>query len=1117
MRSTLVLAVFLLAGGAGVLSLPASPPEAVRGGKAVKPYSPPVAPASNEATLALKRIRVPPGLKIDLFAAEPMLANPVCFAIDEHNRFYVAETFRLHDGVTDDRGHMNWLDDDLASRTVPDRVALYHKYLKDKFNTYTTAHDRIRLIEDTDGDGKADRSTVFADDFHRAEDGLGAGLLARRGSVWYTCIPDLWLLQDTKGTGHADVRRSLQTGYGVHVSFIGHDLHGLRMGPDGKLYFSIGDRGFNVRTKGRTVAYPDTGAVLRCNPDGSELEVVATGLRNPQELAFDQYGNLFTGDNNADHGDAARLVYVVDGGDSGWRMGYQYMTSPTALGPWNAERIWDTQDRNRAAYIVPPLAHVCSGPAGMTYYPGVGLPERYRGHFFLCDFRGSAGGSGIRSFAVRPKGASFEMVDQHECIWSVLATDVDFGMDGALYLTDWVEGWDLPKKGRIYKVWDPAAARDPVVQSVRRLMDEGMMQRPVAELARLLEHPDMRVRQEAQFALAEKGKEALSALTEVALHGKQQLARLHAVWGLGQIGRHDVTAYRPVLELTTDTDGEVRAQAAKVLGDGRVAAAHDRLLPLLHDASPRVRFFAALGIGKLKRREDAPAIVDLLRDNADRDAYLRHAGVMALTWIDDPAALERAAADSSPSVRLGALLAWRRLRKPEVARSLDDTDPRLVLEAARAINDVPIPEAMPRLAALSERRGLEEPVLYRVLNARFRLGRTEDATALAAVAARDDIPPALRREALRELGDWEKPSGRDRIMGLWRPLAPRPGSGAARALRARLGDVFGGSASVRQEAAKLAGKFGLKEAAPLLRAAAADTKRTVPERLEMFRALDALNDDRLPQALKLALKDRDPRLRTEGRRLLAKVRPEEALPELETALTGGTLPERQGAFATLGDLKERGADRVLAEWLDRLRAGKVPAEVQLDLLEAAAKRPAAEVRRKLAAYDAARPKNDPLAGYREALAGGNAEAGRNLFFHKAEVSCVRCHKLRGIGGDVGPDLTGIGARQKREYLLESIVDPNKQIAKGFETVVLVLGNGQVVSGIVKEETTKTVRLITPEGKLVTVAKDDIDERQTGKSAMPADLVKSLTKAELRDLVEFLASLKEGGPTATIRH
>jgi quinoprotein glucose dehydrogenase len=132
------------------------------------------------------------------------------------------------------------------------------------------------------------------------------------------------------------------------------------------------------------------------------------------------------------------------------------------------------------------------------------------------------------------------------------------------------------------------------------------------------------------------------------------------------------------------------------------------------------------------------------------------------------------------------------------------------------------------------------------------------------------------------------------------------------------------------------------------------------------------------------------------------------------------------------------------------------------------------------------------------------------------VSCVRCHKLHGEGGDVGPDLTGIGARQKREYLLESIVAPNRQIAKGFETVVLALSNGQVVSGIVKQEDAREVWLMTAEGKLVTVKKDDIDERQTGKSAMPEDIIKSLTKVEIRDLVEFLASLKEGAPPATIQ-
>src|SRR5262249_11952435 len=149
-------------------------------------------------------------------------------------------------------------------------------------------HDRVRLVEDSDGDGVADKASVFADGFHDAAAGIGSGVLARKDNVYYTCIPDVWLLRDTKGTGPADVRQSLHTGYGVHVAFLGHDAHGLKFGPDGKLYFSIGDRGLNVKTlDGKTLSVPDCGSVLRCDPDGTNLEVVATGLRNPQCLAFD--------------------------------------------------------------------------------------------------------------------------------------------------------------------------------------------------------------------------------------------------------------------------------------------------------------------------------------------------------------------------------------------------------------------------------------------------------------------------------------------------------------------------------------------------------------------------------------------------------------------------------------------------------------------------------------------------------------------------------------------------------------------------------------------------------------------------------------------------------------
>ncbi|HEY1859152.1 MAG TPA: hypothetical protein VGG61_02290, partial [Gemmataceae bacterium] len=121
-----------------------------------KAYSPPVAAASDEAQKAMKRFHLPKGVQANVFAAEPMLANPVSFCFDEKGRCYVAETFRIKYGVTDNREHLYWLNDDLACRTVDDRVAMYKKWLKDKFPTYETDHDRVRLIEDTDGDGVAD-------------------------------------------------------------------------------------------------------------------------------------------------------------------------------------------------------------------------------------------------------------------------------------------------------------------------------------------------------------------------------------------------------------------------------------------------------------------------------------------------------------------------------------------------------------------------------------------------------------------------------------------------------------------------------------------------------------------------------------------------------------------------------------------------------------------------------------------------------------------------------------------------------------------------------------------------------------------------------------------------
>ena len=1085
-------------------------------------YSPYVAPPSEEGKLAMKRFRVPKGFKIELFAAEPLLANPVAFCIDEHGRFYVAETFRLHSGVTDIRGHMNWLDDDLASKSVEDRIAFMKKFEGDRISEYTKESDRVRLIIDTDGDGKADQATVFADGFNGVADGIGAGLLARKGSVYFANIPHLWRLQDKNGDGVAEVRKSLHYGYGVRVGFLGHDLHGLRMGPDGKLYFSIGDRGARVKAGlGKTVNNPETGAVYRCHPDGSDLEIFAYGFRNPQELAFDQYGNLWTGDNNSDGGDPARWVYVVEGGDTGWRIGWQFITHPNARGPWMAERMCYPQCDGQAGYFLPPVTNIANGPSGLAYYPGIGLPSRYNEHFFLCDFRGVTG-SGVYSFAVKPRGAGFEMVDRSEFIWETLVTDGDFGFDGCFYVTDWVNGWAKTGKGRIYRVFDPATANVPVVKETKRLIAEGFDFRSISELAGLLTHPDMRVRQEAQFALANKGDSAIPTFALVASRNEIQLARLHAIWGLGQLGskRSVVNALLPLLR---DGDAEVRAQTAKVLGHAKATKAFDGLIKLLGDAEARPKFFAAIALGKLGKKEAVPAVLQMLRVNDNKDRYLRHAGVMALVGCVDVTTLKALSEHESAGHRMAAVVALRRMEKAEVAAFLQDRDPLIVAEAARAINDLPIPKALPQLAALMDEAsrlaalpattevvvGPRDSILRRVINANFRLGGESQATALATFVANTNAPDALRAEALHALGEWEKPSGRDRVTGLWRPLAPRNPQVAGMALQPHLAELLRTSSNpIKLATIRAAAQLGIRATLSTAFDLVTDPRQASDLRTEALKSLALLKDPKLMEALDFASSDRDESVRSEALRIRARLQPEGVITQLKATLENGLMGEKQTALAALGDLTNNpAADELLLQWLDQLLAEEVPPELQLDVAEAAAKRTGPLFVSKLRQFEESRPADDNLRSWRECLMGGNAVEGKKIFLERAEVSCVRCHKINGQGGEVGPDLTGIGTRKTREYLLESIVSPNKEIAAGFESVLVTLKTGSTYAGIVKSETAAEMELNSPEDGLLKLKKAEIKSRERGLSGMPEELRQVLTKQDLRDLVEFLSRLK----------
>jgi quinoprotein glucose dehydrogenase len=1105
-------------------------------------------PASDEAAMAMKRFKIPPGFKIELFAAEPMLANPVAFHIDERGRVFVAETYRhsavgpayrFLEGVFDIRSHMDWLEQDLAARSVEDRVALYRRNLGTNFARLTDISEKIRLLEDRNRDGRADFSSVFAEGFNRAADGIGAGVLGYKGNVYYTCIPDLWLLGATNNTGKATSRQSLHTGFGVHIAFLGHDLHGLRIGPDGRLYFSIGDRGVNVMTReGKSLVYPDEGTVLRCELDGSNLEVFARGLRNPQELAFDDFGNLFTGDNNSDGGDRARWVYVVEGGDSGWRIGYQTLTAPPRRGPWNAERLWHPQHEGQPAYIVPPIANLGYGPSGLTYYPGTGLSDQYKGRFFLADFRGGAS-SGLHSFDVRPKGASFELGAYEQFIWESLPTDVDFGVEGGIYFSDWVETWNKTGKGRIYRVFNPNSDTNQIAQT-KTLLNTTLTNLPLEDLRALLGHPDQRVRLEAQFAFASLGERGVSQLAAIALSTTNQLTAIHAIWGLGQGMRQGSSnAQFTLLLAARKSDPEIRAQAVKVLGEATIPQAGPIIQPLLADPEPRVRFFAALSIGRLKHRSAMPALFKLLEENADADPYLRHSAVMGLAGIADRDALRKAASHSSASVRLGAALALRRLEDPGITAFLNDTNIQVVAEAARAINDLPIESALPQLAALLSKNfadtqtktntarptGVEaaissvavetgittvpEQILLRAINAHFRLGDKTNAQALANFALKETNPENLRAEALNALGSWANPGGRDRITGLWRPVHPRTGDAARAALTPppRLMPLFQSQhPSIQIAAIRAVRQLKIKSAGFTTLAMRAKDPSV---RVAALEALAQSEDEKssLEMALKSALSSDDVALRTVATRLEAEINPAAALQRVRENIESTSTSKKRNAVQALAVLPAGEADNLLATQLDGLLQNKIAPELQLDLLDAAGKRQSREVLDRVQRFEAKRAKDDPLAAFTECLQGGSAAEGRKLFYERAEVFCSRCHQVNGEGGEAGPKLTGLGARQSRSYILESIVLPNAKFAEGWENVTISLKDGRSFAGKVVKESDATIVVNNSEDGDVTINKSEIATRNRALSGMPEEFRQILTKQELRDLVEFLASQK----------
>jgi quinoprotein glucose dehydrogenase len=601
-----------------------------KSGKAAKAGTAPSAPASQELTL-------------HKWSGTLNVPDPVACAVDPQGRVYVAATTRRKVGDLDIREHTMWIPDDVALTSVADKQAFFRRelapgklraprgMLKDHNKDGSIDHkdltfhtERIYQLRDTDGDGTADKMTVFAEGLNSEVTGIAAGVMYHDGWVYATVAPDLLRFKDTNDDGVADVREVVAHGFGVHIAYAGHDMHGLTVGPDGRIYWSIGDKGLNVTSKeGRNFAFPNEGATLRVEPDGSNFEVYTRGNRNVQEPAFDPYGDLIGVDNDADQpGERERFCYLPEASDSGWRCNFQYMKTDS---PWIREGYWQPHFAGQAAHLLPPLSSYSDGPAGFKHDPGTALGEAQRGLFLLNEFPAGK----MKGFRTERDGATYKMVDARILNDGIMGIGSSWHPDGSLMMVDWMGGYPLDELGALWRVDAKPGPRHPLRDETHRLLKTGFDKRDNAELVTLLAHADQRVRQGAQLELAKRNQK--DALLKVALEGgAAQLARIHGIWGYGQLLRRNAADATALLPLLRDGDPEIRRQIAKVFGDAATTAAKSHgkaLIPLLADASPRVRSLAAIALGRRAvhhggKRRDRPDIASCRRDRTDR---MRHA------------------------------------------------------------------------------------------------------------------------------------------------------------------------------------------------------------------------------------------------------------------------------------------------------------------------------------------------------------------------------------------------------------------------------------------------------------------------------------------------------------
>lgn len=966
---------------------------------------------------ALADLVAAPGLEVTLFAGDDLLRNPTSMDIDAQGRVWIAEAanYRLfNQPMTDERG------------------------------------DRIRVLEDTDGDGIADSAHTFYQD-PSLQAPMGIAVLGER--VYICQAPDLFYLEDTNGDGTADKRTTVLTGFGG----VDHDhaIHGVLFGPDGHLYMTNGDRGLDVTDKSGNRVHAGQGAplqaatVLRTDLEGERLEWLAEGMRNPYEPAVDSFGNVFASDNDDDGNEQTRINFVLEGGNYGYW--------PRRKGDRRLDAVHWNEDRPG---VVPKILRTGFGsPTGLAVYEGEVMPE-LRGALIHAD----AGPGEIRAYHLRPDGAGWAVEPQvlmhkDKDDW-FRPSDVCVAPDGSIFVADWydpgVGGHRMGdvERGRVYRI-APAASRYTV---------------PPLDL---------------------KSEEGLSA----ALASPNQ-ARRYLAYGVAQKFARD--GHTLVLEqLFGSDDAIMRARAVWILTS--VPVEHDWAANAARDADPRLR---TRGVRILSRQNRLQAVPEL---REDVDAHVRRQLLIALADEMDEAWAREWALDLAAKFD-----GEDRFYREAVGIALRGHEPWAFAELRKrfgnewnaALSGLAIqlhPDAAFAPAArAAANAALPMELRLQAVRALDAVGSDEAGTALLALLA-PDTAPELVGEVLYQLGR----DGGD----AWRAqLDPN-------ALDKRLAALLH-EGKHAQQAWRFVVDAGRTEFLPKVLARAAEERLPLPERVEAIQTAVALArragnaQPAIPDALAETLLHSDyGKLRAETLNLIA-LGPKQIA---HARLLGVARDDVYDRFLRERAVRLMATDRTGA--LQLIRAAEdneLGRDLDLAMAEVFVAHADPEVRMMGTQLFPPETTRDgtPLPPLEALLAmDGDAARGREIFFSEGHSQCTQCHAVHGEGRDVGPDLSAIGAKYGKQGLLESILNPSAAIGHEYQVWLIETREGDWLNGYVRAENDDTLDIVDAAGKIVSLKQDAITSREPSDlSLMPTGLAAGLTAQELADLVAWLATL-----------